>query len=104
MHRPEDYTAVLDKDGLKGARVGLPSDPADPANDVYYGELSPRSARVMSGVVETLRAAGAEIVRANIPTVGWIGGPGTEMAVPTATLRAGRNMSWRTARSCSSMR
>ena len=35
----------------------------------------------MSEVVETLRAAGAEIVRANIPTTGWIGGPGTVMAV-----------------------
>jgi amidase len=79
--RPADYTAVLDKDGLKGARIGLPSDPADPANDFYYGKLSPRSAQVMSEVVETLRAAGAEIVRANIPTAGWIGGPGTTMAV-----------------------
>jgi amidase len=81
LQRPADYTAVLDKDGLKGARIGLPSDPADPANDVYYGKLSPRSAQVMSEVVETLRAAGAEIVRANIPTAGWIGGPGTAMAV-----------------------
>ena len=81
LQRPADYTAVLDKDDLKGARIGLPSDPADPANDVYYGKLSPRSAQVMSEVVETLRAAGAEIVRANIPTTGWIGGPGTVMAV-----------------------
>ena len=81
LQRPADYTAVLDKDGLKGARIGLPSDPADPANDVYYGKLSPRSAQVMNEVVETLRSAGAEIVRANIPTAGWIGGPGTAMAV-----------------------
>src|SRR6478736_3371010 len=79
--RPKDYTAFLDADGLKGARIGLPSDPADPANDVYYGKLPPRSAQVMSEVVETLRAAGAEIVRANIPTAGWIGGPGTVMTV-----------------------
>jgi amidase len=81
LQRPADYTAVLDKDGLKGARIGLPSDPADPANDVYYGKLSARSAQVMKEVVETLTAAGAEIVRANIPTIGWIGGPGTAMAV-----------------------
>src|ERR1700733_4320130 len=81
LQRPADYTAVLDKDGLKGARIGLPSDPADPANDVYYGKLSPRSAQVMSEVVETLRAVGAEIVAANIPTIGWMGGPGTVMAV-----------------------
>jgi amidase len=79
--RPADYTAVLDKNGLKGARIGLPSDPADTANDFYFGKLSPRSAQVMSEVVETLRAAGAEIVRANIPTAGWIAGPGTTMAV-----------------------
>ena len=32
LQRPADYTAVLDKDGLKGTRIGLPSDPADPAN------------------------------------------------------------------------
>jgi amidase len=81
LQRPADYTAVLDKDGLKGARIGLPSDPADPANDVYYGKLPPRSAQVMSEVIETLRAAGAEIVRANIPTAGWIGGPGSVMTV-----------------------
>jgi amidase len=45
----------------------------------------------MSGVVETLKAAGAEIVRANIPTTGWIGGPGTVMTVlnrnPESTTR-----------------
>jgi amidase len=81
LQRPADYTAVLDEHGLRGARIGLPSDPADPANDVYYGKLNPRSVQVMSEVVETLRAGGAEIVCANIPTVGWIGGPGTRMAV-----------------------
>jgi amidase len=80
LQRPADYTAGLDKDGLKGARIGVPSDPADPAND-YYGKLSPRSAQVMNEVIDTLRAAGAEIVRASIPTIGWIGGPGTAMAV-----------------------
>jgi amidase len=81
LQRPADYTAVLDKDGLKGARIGVPSDPADPANDVYYGKLSARSAEVMKEAVETLKSAGAEIIRANIPTNGWIGGPGTAMAV-----------------------
>ncbi|MFZ2003877.1 MAG: amidase family protein [Stellaceae bacterium] len=81
LKRPADYTAFLDKDGLKGARIGLPSDPDDPANDVYYGKLTPRSAAVMKQVVETLQAAGAEIVRANISALGWVGGPGTLMAV-----------------------
>jgi amidase len=81
LQRPPDYTAELDKDGLKGARIGLPSDPADPANDVYYGKLPPRSAAAMKAVVDTLRDGGAEIVRASMPTIGWVGGPGTAMGV-----------------------
>ncbi|HTV90464.1 MAG TPA: amidase family protein [Stellaceae bacterium] len=81
LQRPADYTAVLDKDGLKGARIGVPSDPDDPGNDVYMGKLSARSAAVLKSAVETLEAAGATLIRANIPTVGWIGGPGTVMGV-----------------------
>ena len=30
LQRPADYTSVLDRDGLKGARIGVPSDPSDP--------------------------------------------------------------------------
>jgi amidase len=81
LQRPADYTAFLDVDGLKGARIGVPNDSADPGNDVYYGRLPPRSAEVMDLVVGTLEARGATLVRANIPTIGWIGGPGTTMAV-----------------------
>jgi amidase len=81
LQRPADYIAVLDKDGLKGARIGLPSEPADPANDFYYGKLPERSKQVMDEVVTTLKDGGAEIIRANIPTIGWMGGPGTQMAV-----------------------
>src|SRR5580692_3229354 len=81
LQRPDDYTRFLDADGLKGARIGLPSDPADPANDVYYGKLPPRSAQVMKEVIALLEAQGATVIRANIPTEGWIGGPGTEMAI-----------------------
>src|SRR5438270_648816 len=47
LRRPADYTSGLDKDGLRGARIGLPSDPTDPANDVYYGALRPRAAEIM---------------------------------------------------------
>jgi amidase len=79
--RPEDYTQFLDPNGLKGARIGVPSDPNDLANDAYYGALSPRAARVMQGAIETLEKSGATIVRASIPTEGWVGGPGTEMAI-----------------------
>jgi amidase len=81
IQRPADYTSVLDKDGLKGARIGVPSDPSDPGNDFYYGPLMPRAAAVMREAIAVLEAQGATIVRANIPTEGWIGGPGTEMAI-----------------------
>jgi amidase len=81
LQRPADYTSALDAEGLKGARIGVPSDPSDPGNDVYYGPLPPRAATVMREVIAALEAQGATIVRANIPTEGWIGGPGTEMAI-----------------------
>jgi amidase len=81
IKRPVDYLDCLDPDGLKGARIGVPSDPADPGNDVYWPVAIPRI-RVMREVVATLEAAGAVIVRANLPSAGWMGGPGTNMAVP----------------------
>ena len=81
LQRPADYTANLAKDGLKGARIGVPSDPNDPLNDTYYGKLSPRSAKVMADAITVLQDAGAAIVRASMPTAGWIGGPGTTMGV-----------------------
>jgi amidase len=81
LQRPADYTSVLDKDGLRGARIGIPSDPDDPANNVYYGPLSPRAAAVMRDVLSTLEAAGATLVRANMSTISWAGGPGTETAI-----------------------
>jgi amidase len=81
LQRPADYTSVLDKDGLRGARIGIPSDPSDPANDIYYGPLLPRAAALMRDVISTLEAAGATLVRANMSAISWIGGPGTEAAV-----------------------
>jgi amidase len=81
QRRPGDYTAALDPDGLRGARIGVPGDPSDPGNDVYYGKLGPAASAVMGRVIATLEALGATIVRANLPTAGWIGGPGTEMAI-----------------------
>jgi amidase len=79
LRRPADYTKFLDLEGLRGARIGVPSDPSDPANDVYYRGLRPRQAEVMQAAIAALEAAGATIVRANIPTEGWIAGPGTEV-------------------------
>jgi len=81
LQRPDDYTAMLDKDGLKGARIGVPSDPGDPLNDPYLGRLSVRSKAVMTEALAVLRDAGATLVRTAMPTAGWIGGPGTNMAV-----------------------
>jgi amidase len=81
LQRPADYTSVLDKDGLRGARIGIPSDRADPANDVYYGPLPPAAATVMRDAMSVLEAAGATLVRANMSSIGWIGGPATEAAI-----------------------
>ena len=81
MQRPADYTSALDADGLRGARIGVPSDPGDPANDVYYGPLPGRAAAVMTAALASIEELGATIVRANMPTAGWIGGPGTQIAI-----------------------
>jgi amidase len=81
LQRLTDYTKFLDADGLKGARIGVPSDLSDPANDFYFRELGPRATAVMGQVIATLEAQDATIVRANIPSAGWMGGPGTSMAI-----------------------
>jgi amidase len=81
LQRPDDYTAWLDADGLKGARIGVPSDPRDPGNDVYFGKLGAPATAVIAAAIAMIEAQGAAIVRANIATAGWINGPGTEMAV-----------------------
>jgi amidase len=81
LQRPADYTSALDRDGLRGARIGIPSDPNDPANDVYYGPLTPRGVAVMRDVMAVLEAQGATLVRANMSSISWMGGPGTEAAV-----------------------
>jgi amidase len=81
LRRPADYTSVLDRDGLRGARIGIPSDSGDPANDVYYGPLPQRAAAVMREVMTVLEANGATLVRANMSAISWIGGPGTDAPV-----------------------
>jgi amidase len=81
LERPADYTAALGKDGLKGARIGVPTNPSDPGNDVYYGPLPLRAAAVMTTAIAAIEDLGGTVVRANMPTAGWIGGPGTEIAI-----------------------
>lgn len=79
--RPTDYTAGLAMDAMEGARIGVPSDPGDPLNDPYYGKLPPDRVKVMTEAIEMLEDLGAVIVRASMPTAGWMNGPGTIMAV-----------------------
>ncbi|WP_027547523.1 amidase family protein [Bradyrhizobium sp. WSM2254] len=81
QRRPADYTADLTRDAMKGARIGVPSDPGDPLNDSYYGKLSPDGAKLMAEVIKVLEDLGAVIVRASMPAAGWMSGPGTTMAV-----------------------
>jgi amidase len=81
QRRPADYTADLAPDAMKGARIGVPSDPGDPLNDCYYGKLPPMWSKVIADAFKVLEDLGAVVVRANMPTLGWIGGPGTTMAV-----------------------
>jgi amidase len=81
QRRPADYTADLAHDAMKGARIGVPSDPADPLNDCYYRWLPPKWAKVMADAIKVLEDLGAVIVRASMPTAAWIAGPGTTMAV-----------------------
>jgi amidase len=45
QRRPTDYAADLALDAMKGVRIGVPSDPADPLNDCYYGKLHPSGSR-----------------------------------------------------------
>jgi amidase len=81
LKRPRDYTAGLERDGLSGMRIGVPSDPSDPGNDCYWRPLSASAIAVMTRTIQALQDCGATIVRANIPTAGWIGGAGTDMPV-----------------------
>ena len=83
LHAPvaPDYLAALDRDGLRGARIGVPSDPADPGNDVFHGVLPPQVKAVMKRAIIALQDCGAVVVHANFPTEGWIAGPGTEYPV-----------------------
>ncbi|HUP27236.1 MAG TPA: amidase [Chloroflexia bacterium] len=50
---PSDYTQFLDKDGLKGARLGIARN--------YFG-YNPRVDKVMEDAIEAMRQAGAEII------------------------------------------
>ncbi len=62
-----DYTRFLRRDGLKGARIGVPrafyyDAVTAPGTAAPRGGLSPAQRRVMQEAIEALRAEGAEVV------------------------------------------
>jgi amidase len=70
-----DYTPHLKRDGLKGARIGIPRaffyDPVTPPGETApRGGLNPDQAQVMADAIEVLKREGAVIVDpADIPSV-----------------------------------
>lgn len=72
QREPVDYLSFLKPDALKGARIGVPRDSADKPNDVYYGPLDAGQAAIMAQAIAVLKAAGATIVEASIPTAGVV--------------------------------
>jgi amidase len=75
LPRNRDYTPHLKRDGLQGARIGIPRaffyDKVTPPGDTTArGGLTEDQARVMAEAIETLRREGAIIVDpADIPSV-----------------------------------
>src|SRR5207302_1798050 len=58
-----DYTRFLKRDGLKGARIGIP-------RSYYYDQLTPEQAKVMADAIDVLARQGAVIVDpADVPSV-----------------------------------
>jgi amidase len=70
-----DYTPHLRRDGLKGARIGIPrafffDRVTPPGETAPRGGLTPAQAQVMAEAIEVLKREGAEIVDpADIPSV-----------------------------------
>jgi amidase len=70
-----DYTAFLKKDGLKGARIGIPraayyDKTTPPGADKPRFGLNPEQTKAMADAIEVLKAQGAAVVDpADIPSV-----------------------------------
>jgi amidase len=60
---PDSYRALLDRDALRGARLGLVRNALGPDDD----EDSAAVNQVVGGAVDAARAAGAEVVEVEIP-------------------------------------
>lgn len=73
-HASADYTAFLDADGLRGARIGV-------ARQGFFGH-HPGADRLVEAAVATMRAAGAIIVDpADVPTIETIDRSDGELTV-----------------------
>lgn len=69
-----DYTRFLRRDGLKGARIGIPrayfyEKTAAPGRPEPVGGLNPAQTAVMNEAIEVLRREGAEVVDADLPSI-----------------------------------
>ena len=64
--RATDYTAFLDADGLRGARLGVP-------RAWFMDKVSDAERQVFEAALEAMRGAGAKIIEADIPTMQTLG-------------------------------
>ena len=79
-----DYTKFLDRDGLKGARIGVP-------REVYYG-YSEKSDAIAEAAVERMRKLGAKVIDpANIPTAKQMSASDDELTVLLYEFKADLN-------------
>jgi amidase len=72
--RSGDYTQFLETDGLKGARIGIPragyyDKVTLPGEEKPAGGLTPDQAKAMEEAIAVLKAQGAVVVDADIPSV-----------------------------------
>jgi len=66
MHTPKTYTAFLDKDGLKGARIGVIREPLSPNSDPTAEDFK-RVDALFQKSLDELKAAGATVIDIVIP-------------------------------------
>jgi Asp-tRNA(Asn)/Glu-tRNA(Gln) amidotransferase A subunit family amidase len=66
MHRPKTYTAFLDKNGLKGARIGVIREPLSPNSEPDAEDFKRVDALFLKSL-EEMRAAGATVIDVVIP-------------------------------------
>jgi amidase len=72
LRRPGDYRSVLDKEGLRGARIGIP---IRSSSGIRNEQLGPNgAATVMRSAYEALEDLGATLVRDSLNVTDWRSG------------------------------